>query len=89
MSTSSVLPTLLSAVAVLRDAEVLSLFAAIINKLKGLIEAEVPRVFEAVFEVTLQVGWVQGRGGTESTSACTAALLCTHQRRMTATVVWF
>ncbi len=38
-----------------RDAEVLSMFAAIINKLRVLIEAEVPRVFEAVFEVTLQV----------------------------------
>ncbi len=33
----------------------MSMFAAIINKLKGSIEAEVPRVFEAVFEVTLQV----------------------------------
>lgn len=32
------------------------MFAAIINKLRGLMEAEVPKVFEAVFEVTLQVG---------------------------------
>ena len=31
----------------------LSLFAAIINKLQVLMEAEVPRIFEAVFEVTL------------------------------------
>lgn len=38
-----------------RDAEVLSMFAAIINKLKALIETEVPKVFEAVFEVTLQM----------------------------------
>ena len=36
-----------------RDAEVLSLFATIINKLQSLMEAEVPRIFEAVFEVTL------------------------------------
>lgn len=36
-----------------RDAEVLSLFATIINKLQGLMEKEVPRIFEAVFEVTL------------------------------------
>ena len=36
-----------------RDAEVLSLFATIINKLQALMEAEVPRIFEAVFEVTL------------------------------------
>lgn len=35
------------------DAEVLSLMAAIINKLRNLMEPEVPRVFEAVFEVTL------------------------------------
>jgi len=32
---------------------VLSLFATIINKLQSLMEAEVPRIFEAVFEVTL------------------------------------
>eukprot|EP00798_Chlamydomonas_sp_ICE-L_P000521 gene521-1934_t len=38
-----------------RDAEVLSLFAAIITKLGTQIENEVPRVFEAVFEVTLQM----------------------------------
>lgn len=38
---------------VCRDAEVLSLFATIINKLQGLMEKEVPRIFEAVFEVTL------------------------------------
>lgn len=36
-----------------RDAEVLSLFATIINKLEGAMEKEVPRIFEAVFEVTL------------------------------------
>ena len=36
-----------------RDAEVLSLFAAIINKLREKIQGEVPRVFEAVFECTL------------------------------------
>jgi exportin-1 len=36
-----------------RDAEVLSLFAAIINKLGARVEGEVPRIFEAVFEVTL------------------------------------
>lgn len=33
----------------------LSLFAVIINKLRTLMEADVPRVFDAVFEVTLQV----------------------------------
>ncbi|KAL6757535.1 exportin [Haematococcus lacustris] len=38
-----------------RDAEVLSVFAAIIIKLKDLVQAEVPRIFEAVFEVTLQM----------------------------------
>uniref|UniRef100_A0A7S0WF70 Importin N-terminal domain-containing protein n=1 Tax=Chlamydomonas leiostraca TaxID=1034604 RepID=A0A7S0WF70_9CHLO len=38
-----------------RDAEVLSLWAAIINKLRNLMEETVPRVFEAVFEVTLQM----------------------------------
>ena len=31
----------------------LSLFATIINKLEGAMEKEVPRIFEAVFEVTL------------------------------------
>lgn len=36
-----------------RDSEVLSLFATIINKLQGLMETDVPRIFEAVFEVTL------------------------------------
>ena len=36
-----------------RDAEVLSLFATIINRLQGAMEKEVPRIFEAVFEVTL------------------------------------
>ncbi|KXZ44730.1 hypothetical protein GPECTOR_63g55 [Gonium pectorale] len=36
-----------------RDAEVLSLMAAIINKLRQLMEPEVPRVFEALFECTL------------------------------------
>ena len=38
-----------------RDAEVLSLFAAIINKLKERMVAEVPKIFEAVFQVTLQM----------------------------------
>ena len=33
----------------------LSLFAAIINRLQGKMQAEVPRVFEAVFECTLQM----------------------------------
>lgn len=36
-----------------RDAEVLTLFASIINKLKTMIEPEVPKIFESVFEVTL------------------------------------
>jgi exportin-1 len=36
-----------------RDAEVLSLFTAVINKLGSRVGGEVPRVFEAVFEVTL------------------------------------
>ena len=38
-----------------RDAEVLSLFAAIINKLKERMVSEVPKIFEAVFQVTLQM----------------------------------
>lgn len=53
------------AVLLCRDAEVLSMFAAIINKLKQLVEGEVPKVFEAVFEVTLQVG----TGHTSCTTA--------------------
>lgn len=36
-----------------REAEVLSLFAAIINKLRESMQSEMPRVFEAVFECTL------------------------------------
>ena len=40
---------------VCRDAEVLSLFAAIINKLKDRMAKEVPTIFEAVFQVTLQM----------------------------------
>lgn len=42
-------------VVVCRDAEVLSLFAAIINKLKDRMQKEVPKIFEAVFQVTLQM----------------------------------
>ena len=42
-------------VACCRDAEVLSLFAAIINKLGRKMEKEVPRIFEAVFQVTLDM----------------------------------
>ncbi len=38
-----------------RDAEVLSLFAALINKLKQKMESDVPQIFEAVFECTLQM----------------------------------
>eukprot|EP00898_Chlorokybus_atmophyticus_P003100 jgi/Chlat1/3791/Chrsp259S00289 len=38
-----------------RDAEVLSLFATIINRLKAAMVDEVPRIFEAVFECTLQM----------------------------------
>jgi exportin-1 len=38
-----------------RDAEVLSLFAAIIHKLQGKAEVEVPRIFEALFEATLNM----------------------------------
>eukprot|EP00884_Botryococcus_braunii_P004854 jgi/Botrbrau1/1436/Bobra.0063s0127.1 len=38
-----------------RDPEVLSLFAVIINKLKDKMEPQVPRIFEAVFECTLQM----------------------------------
>eukprot|EP00887_Chlorella_sp_A99_P002494 scaffold10.g2494.t1 len=36
-----------------REAEVLSMFASIINRLRGKMEAEVPRIFEAVFACTL------------------------------------
>lgn len=46
--------TLVAAMAC-RDAEVLSLFAAIINKLKERMVNEVPKIFEAVFQVTLQM----------------------------------
>lgn len=38
-----------------RDQEVLSVFAAIIRRLKQSMEAEVPKVLAAVFEPTLQV----------------------------------
>lgn len=38
-----------------RDPEVLSLFAAIFNKVQGKLSDEVPRVFDAVFQCTLQV----------------------------------
>lgn len=38
-----------------RDAEVLSLFAAIINRLGARMESAVPRIFEATFEPTLQM----------------------------------
>ena len=38
-----------------RDAEVLSLYAAIINKVEGAMMDEVPKIFEAVFECTLQM----------------------------------
>ncbi|KAL5978523.1 Exportin-1 [Asimina triloba] len=37
-----------------RESEVLSLFATIINKYKGVMIEDVPRIFEAVFECTLQ-----------------------------------
>eukprot|EP00241_Pyramimonas_parkeae_P000677 CAMPEP_0114249878 /NCGR_PEP_ID=MMETSP0058-20121206/14395_1 /TAXON_ID=36894 /ORGANISM="Pyramimonas parkeae, CCMP726" /LENGTH=1067 /DNA_ID=CAMNT_0001363489 /DNA_START=188 /DNA_END=3391 /DNA_ORIENTATION=+ len=38
-----------------RDPEVLSLFAAIFNKVQGKLSDEVPRVFDAVFQCTLQM----------------------------------
>ena len=38
-----------------RDPEVLSLFTCLINKLQGNMTREVPRVFEAVFKVTLDM----------------------------------
>ncbi|XP_058072519.1 protein EXPORTIN 1A-like [Magnolia sinica] len=38
-----------------RESEVLSLFATIINKYKGVMTEDVPRIFEAVFECTLQM----------------------------------
>ncbi|CAI5490079.1 unnamed protein product [Closterium sp. Naga37s-1] len=38
-----------------REPEVLSLFATIVNKLKGQMMEEVPRIFEAVFECTLDM----------------------------------
>mmetsp|Transcript_13459 Transcript_13459/g.38211 ORF Transcript_13459/g.38211 Transcript_13459/m.38211 type:complete len:1071 (+) Transcript_13459:123-3335(+) len=38
-----------------REPEVLSVFAAIINKLGTLMEPHIPRIFEAVFECTLQM----------------------------------
>jgi len=42
-------------VAEARDAEVLGLFTVVIKKLKSHVEAEVPRIMDAVFEVTLQM----------------------------------
>jgi exportin-1 len=38
-----------------RDPEVLSLMATVINKLKGEVAAEVPRILEAIFECTLEM----------------------------------
>ncbi|KAF5947424.1 hypothetical protein HYC85_013381 [Camellia sinensis] len=38
-----------------RESEVLSLFATIINKYKGAMIEDVPRIFEAVFQCTLEV----------------------------------
>ena len=38
-----------------RDAEVLSLFAAMIDRMKDKMEHEVPKIFEAVFECTLDM----------------------------------
>lgn len=38
-----------------RESEVLSLFATIVNKLKGAMTDDVPRIFEAVFECTLDM----------------------------------
>lgn len=43
------------AVVACRDQEVLSVFAAIIRRLKQGMEPEVPKVLAAVFEPTLQV----------------------------------
>lgn len=40
-----------------REAEVLSVFAAIVRRLKQSMEPEVPKVLAASFEPTLQVGW--------------------------------
>ena len=54
-------------VAEARDAEVLGLFTVVVRKLKGHVEPEVPRIMDAVFEVTLQVRKREGngRGGEE------------------------
>ncbi|KAJ4958081.1 hypothetical protein NE237_025192 [Protea cynaroides] len=38
-----------------RESEVLSLFATIINKYKGAMTEDVPRIFEAIFECTLEM----------------------------------
>ena len=45
----------MSTALVRREGEVLSMFAVIINRLRDKMEAEVPRIFEAVFECTLQM----------------------------------
>ncbi len=55
-----------------RDAEVLSVFAAIISKLREAMAAEVPRIFEAVFECTLQMI-------TKNFEVLSAAAACAHQ----------
>ena len=50
----------------------LSLFAAIINKLAGKMQAEVPRIFEAVFECTLQMITVNFEVGAAGCTCCAA-----------------
>jgi hypothetical protein len=52
-----------------RDQEVLSVFAAIIRRLKQSMEPEVPKVLSAVFEPTLQVGAVSVAAGTQAAAA--------------------
>lgn len=62
-----------------RDAEVLSVFAAIISKLRESMAAEVPRIFEAVFECTLQMitkNFEVGRSGLLSTCSAWALHRC-------------
>ena len=59
-----------------RDAEVLSLFAAIIGKLREAMADRVPIIFEAVFECTLQMITKNFEVPRWAQSPCPALLPC-------------
>ncbi len=70
------------------EAEVLSVFATVINKLKQKMETEVPRIFEACFECTLQMitknfevrGRGKGKGKGEGTRGRESVGWCVEAR---------